>query len=242
MKEKNSYKKKAEDFFIETVKNKYSYNFKYLSRPIIQYPQDVMAFQELVWNIKPDIIIETGIAHGGSVVLSASLLAMLDYEDAFKSKSKIDPQNPKRKVIGVDVDIRDHNLKALEMHPLRKSMVLFEGSSTDEQNVLAPIKKMVDGKEKVMVCLDSNHTHSHVLKELELYSPLVTKGSYCIVYDTVIEDIPNKLSASRPWGKGNNPKTAVSEFLNTNKEFEIDYDIQEKLMITVAPNGYLKKV
>ena len=245
MKEKDKkmsrYKQTAEEFFIESVKNKYSYNFKYLSRPIIQYPQDIVAFQEVVWKVKPDLIIETGIAHGGSLVLSASLLALLDYEEASKTGNAIDPLKPKRKVVGVDIDIRSHNLEALDKHPLRNSMILMEGSSIDEENILEPIKKIAAGKNNVLVCLDSNHNHEHVLEELRLYSDFVTKGSYCIVYDTVIEDIPDSLSLDRPWGKGNNPKTAVDEFLSSNNKFEIDYDIQNKLMITVAPDGYLRK-
>ncbi len=245
MKENNNKEDKfeslAKEFFIESVKQKYSYNFEYLSRPIIQYPQDIVAFQEIVWKVKPDIIIETGIAHGGSLILSASLLALLDYEDAYKNGSKIDPMNPKRQVIGVDIDIRTHNLKAIDKHPLRKSIILFEGSSIDEKNIIEPIKKLINDKKNILVCLDSDHTHDHVLEELILYSEFVTKGSYCIVFDTVIEDIPNELSSHRPWAKGNNPKTAVNEFLNINNQFEIDYDIQEKLMLTVAPGGYLRK-
>ena len=191
--DKSRFKKLADDFFIESVKNKYSYNFKYLSRPIIQYPQDILAFQELVWKVRPDLIIETGIAHGGSLVLSSSLLMLLDYEDAFKSGSKIDPNNPKRKVVGVDIDIRSHNLIALDGHPLRKSMILFEGSSIDEKNIIKPIEDLTADCKSVLVCLDSNHTHDHVLQELNLYSKFVTKDSYCIVFDTVIEDIPNNL-------------------------------------------------
>ena len=235
------YKQIAEEFFIESVKNKYSYNFEYLSRTIIQYPQDIVAFQEVVWKVKPDLIIETGIAHGGSLVLSASLLALLDYEDAYRAGNKIDPLKPTRKVVGVDIDIRSHNLEALDKHPLRKSMILMEGSSIDEENILEPIRKIAAGKNNILVCLDSNHTHKHVLEELRLYSEFVTKGSYCIVFDTVIEDIPDSISVDRPWGNGNNPKTAVDEFLSSNNKFEIDYDIQNKLMITVAPGGYLRK-
>ena len=238
---KTEFEKLSKKWLQVSLGEKYQYNFDWLGRPIIQYPNDILAIQEIIYKVKPDLIIETGIAHGGSLVLSASLLALLDYEDAYKAGNKIDPLKPTRKVVGVDIDIRSHNLKALDKHPLRKSMILMEGSSIDEENILDPIKKIAAGKNNILVCLDSNHTHEHVLEELRLYSEFVTKGSYCIVFDTVIEDIPDSLSLDRPWGKGNNPKTAVDEFLSSNNKFEIDYDIQNKLMITVAPGGYLRK-
>tara|TARA_Y100001970_G_scaffold167275_1_gene204733 strand:+ start:269 stop:1006 length:738 start_codon:yes stop_codon:yes gene_type:complete len=230
----------AKQFLLESVKNKYSYNFEYLSRPIIQYPQDMIAFQEIVWKVKPDLIIETGIAHGGSLALSASLLTLLDYSEALESGTILDPMSPKRKVIGIDIDIREHNLEKLEQHPFRNTMILIEGSSLDKK-IIEKVKNEVKGKKNVLVALDSNHTHDHVLGELNAYAQLVTKGSYCIVFDTVIEDLPNELSSDRPWGKGNNPKTAVHEFLEKNNNFEIDLDIQNKIMLTVAPDGYLKR-
>ncbi len=238
--ESNKYTEIAQNFFLETVKNKYSYNFEYLSRPIIQYPQDIIAFQEIVWKVKPDLIIETGIAHGGSLVLSASLLALLDYCDAIHSKSILDPNETERLVIGIDIDIRKHNRDALDAHPLRKYMMLLEGSSLDKK-IIKKVKNKAKNKKTVLICLDSNHTHDHVIGELNEYSELVTKGSYCIVFDTVIEDLPDNYSDDRPWGKGNNPKTAVRDFLKTNHNFEIDYEIEKKLLITVAPDGYLKR-
>ncbi len=220
---------------------KYSYNFTWLGRPIIQYPQDMVALQELIWAVKPDIIIETGIAHGGSLVLSASILAMLDYADAFAAREMLDPSKPKRKVVGVDIEIRPHNREALERHPMRPRMELIEGSSIDP-SIVKQVKAHVEGRERVMVFLDSNHTHDHVLAELMAYAPLVSPGSYCVVFDTIVEDMPEDMFPNRPWGKGNNPKTAVWEFLKDHPEFEQDRTIENKLLITVAPDGFLKRV
>ena len=219
---------------------KYSYHFEWLGRPVIQYPQDVVAFQELVWAVRPDVLVETGIAHGGSLILSASLLAMLDLADAEQSGTALDPRRPKRKVVGVDIDIRAHNRSAMEAHPLRHYVRMIEGSAVDEA-VFGRVRDEVGNAGRVLVSLDSNHTHDHVLRELELYAPLVTPGSYCIVYDTVIEDLPADSFADRPWGRGDNPKTAVWEYLKSHPEFEIDRSIADKLQITVAPDGFLRR-
>jgi cephalosporin hydroxylase len=225
----------AAQFFKATVDAKYSYCFDWLERPIIQYPQDIVAFQELVSQVKPDLILETGIAHGGSLVLSASLLCLLDVMES------LDPRQSPRKVVGVDIDIRPHNRKALDEHPLRFKMELIEGSSIDP-DVIQQVHSHADGVERVLVSLDSNHTHEHVLAELNAYADLVSLGSYCIVFDTVVEDLPAGSFPDRPWDVGNNPKTAVHEWLKSHPEFEIDKDIDHKLLISVAPDGYLKKV
>jgi cephalosporin hydroxylase len=224
----------AAQFFKATVDAKYSYCFDWLERPIIQYPQDIVAFQELVSQVKPDLILETGIAHGGSLVLSASMLCLLDVMEG------IDPRQSPRKVVGVDIDIRPHNRKALDEHPLRFKMELIEGSSIDP-DVIQQVRSHADGVERVLVSLDSNHTHEHVLAELNAYADLVSVGSYCIVFDTVIEDLPAGSFPERPWDVGNNPKTAVHEWLRSHPEFEIDKDIDNKLLISVAPDGYLKR-
>lgn len=226
----------AKDFFRESVKSNYSYNFEWLSRPIIQYPQDIVATQEIIWKVKPDLIIETGIAHGGSLVLSASILALLDYSDALESGEMLDPQVPKRKVIGVDIDIRSHNREALDNHPLRNRMELLEGSSI-APDIVSKVHLLSKGFKRVMVFLDSNHTHDHVLAELQAYAPLVSSGSYCVVFDSIIEDLP--APSHRPWGPGNSPKTAVHKYLENNVDYVIDKSIEEKLLITVAPDGYL---
>lgn len=231
----------AKDFMLLSTNPKYSYNFKWLGRPIIQYPQDMVAVQELIWSVKPDIIVETGIAHGGSLVLSASILAMLDYADAFAAREMLDPSKPKRKVVGVDIEIRPHNREALERHAMRPRMELIEGSSIDP-SIVKQVKAHVEGRERVMVFLDSNHTHDHVLAELMAYAPLVSPGSYCVVFDTIVEDLPDGMFPNRPWDKGNNPKTAVWEFLKDHPEFEVDRTIENKLLITVAPDGFLKRV
>ena len=229
-------KKLAWQFLAESAKQNYSYNFEWLSRPIIQYPQDIVATQEIIWKVKPDLIIETGIAHGGSLVLSASILALLDYCDALETGEMLDPQNPKRKVIGVDIDIREHNRQALDIHPMRNRMELIEGSSIST-DIIDQVYSLSKGFERVMVFLDSNHTHEHVLAELEAYAPLVSSGSYCVVFDSVIDDFPSP--PDRSWGPGNSPKSALYKYLEDSNDFEIDKKIQDKLLITVAPDGYL---
>ncbi|QVL45622.1 MAG: cephalosporin hydroxylase family protein [Methylophilaceae bacterium] len=225
----------------EISPHKYAYNFSWLGRPAIQFPQDQVALQELIWEIKPDLIIETGIAHGGSLVFSASMLALLDMSDAIESGKSFDPNDSKRKVLGLDIDIRDHNRTAIEAHPMSSRIQMIQGSSIDV-NIVSQVHEIAKSFKKILVCLDSNHTHDHVLAELEAYAGLTSKGSYCIVYDTAVEDMPESLSDNRPWGPGNNPKTAVWEYLKTHPEFEIDKSIESKLLITVAPDGYLKRI
>jgi len=231
----------AQDFIRASTLPKYSYNFHWLGRPIIQYPQDMAAMQEIIWQVKPDLIIETGIAHGGSLILSASMLALLDICDAIEQKKSIDPSRSKRKVLGIDIDIRPHNRDAIEGHPMSSRIQMIQGSSIDP-NIVNQVRTVAASHEKILVCLDSNHTHEHVLDELKAYAPLVTQGSYCIVFDTIIEDLPKELFPDRPWGPGNNPKTAVWEFLKSHPEFEIDKSIDNKLLIGVAPEGYLKRI
>jgi cephalosporin hydroxylase len=220
---------------------KYSYNFKYLGRPIIQIPQDMIALQEIIWQVRPDLIIETGIAHGGSLIMSASMLSMLDYCDAVAAGTVLDPLESKRRVLGLDIDIRGHNRAAIEAHPLAHKIEMIQGSSIVSK-VIAEVHNRAKNYERILVCLDSNHTHEHVLAELNAYASLVSVGSYCCVFDTLIEDMPAEMFPDRPWGPGNNPKTAVHEFLRTHSEFEIDASIQNKLLITVAPDGYLYRL
>jgi len=219
----------------------YTYNFRWLGRPIIQYPQDIHAMQEIIWATRPDIIVETGIAHGGSLVLSASMLALLDYCDAQTRKKPLLPGTSSRRVIGVDIDIRTHNREAIERHPLSHMITMIEGSSIASETV-AQITKLTTEAKTVLVCLDSNHTADHVLAELEAYAPLVTPGSFCVVFDTVIEDMPAELCAGRPWHPGNSPKNAVHRWLPAHPEFIIDRDLEAKLQITVARDGYLKRI
>lgn len=226
---------------LEANRYSYSYNFTWLGRPIIQYPQDMVAIQELVWTVKPDLIIETGIAHGGSLILSASILALLDMCDATEAGTSIDPRCPGRRVLGIDIDIRSHNRAAIEAHPLASRIDMIQGSSIDSK-IIAQVRKYAEVYKRVLICLDSNHTHEHVLAELEAYAPLTSAGSYCVVFDTLIEDLPEDTFTDRPWGRGNNPKTAVLEYLRTHPEFEIDKTIENKLQITVAPGGYLKRI
>lgn len=225
----------------DTAKYNYSYNFSWQGRPIIQFPQDMVAMQELIWSIKPDLIIETGIAHGGSLIFSASMLALLDMCGAIETGEKLDPRVSRRKVLGIDIDIRAHNRTAIEAHPMASRIQMIQGSSIAPE-IIEQVRAVAADYSRVLVSLDSNHTHDHVLAELQAYAPLTSKGSYCVVFDTVVEDMPKEMFPDRPWGPGNNPKTAVWEYLKTHPEFEIDKSIQQKLLITVAPDGYLRRV
>jgi cephalosporin hydroxylase len=216
----------AREFMRASTEPKYSYNFFWLGRPIIQYPQDMVAVQELIWQVKPDLIIETGIAHGGSLILSASVLALLDYADAVQTGTCLDPARPKRRVVGVDIDIRAHNREAIQAHPLSRRIEMIEGSSTAPE-IVAQVRAKAAGSECVMVFLDSNHTHTHVLAELKAYAPLITPGSYCVVFDTIIEDFPVGTYPDRPWGRGDNPRTAVREFLEEHPEFTVDTQVDQ---------------
>lgn len=218
-------------FHEQIVKAKYAYNFFWLGVPVIQSPQDLQGFQEIIWEVKPDLIIETGIAWGGSIIFSASMLTLL------KACGEIENGH----VLGIDIDIRPHNKKAILSHPMSKMITMFEGSSIDEK-IISKVKEFAKDKKRVLVCLDSNHTQAHVLAELRAYAPLVGVGSYCLVGDTGLEDLPDGAISGRPWGKGNSPKTAVWEFLKENHDFEIDKIIESKLILTASPDGYLKRV
>jgi cephalosporin hydroxylase len=216
----------ALDFMRETGKYKYTYNFTWMGRPIIQFPQDMIAVQEIIWSIRPDLIIETGVAHGGGLIFYASMLELLGNNGH---------------VVGVEIELRHHNRVAIDNHPMRKRISMIEGSSIDPA-VVARVRDLVKPGRTAMVLLDSNHTHEHVLRELELYSAFVNAGSYLVVFDTVIEDQPEGYWPDRPWGKTNNPKTAVWEFLKKCDRFVIDKEIENKLLITVSRDGYLKCV
>jgi cephalosporin hydroxylase len=229
------------EFFNESFAHKYPYNFEFLGRPIIQYPQDMVAMQELIWEVKPDLIIETGIAHGGSLIMSASMLTLLDMCEAIESGTLLDPKKSKRKVLGLDIDIRQYNREAIEAHPMSSRIQMIQGSSIAPE-VIEQVKAVAKNYQRVLVCLDSNHTHDHVLAELEAYAQLTSVGSYCVVFDTIVEDMPKAMFPDRPWGPGDNPKTAVWEYLKTHPEFEIDKSIDHKLAISVAPDGYLRRV
>ena len=232
---------------------RYTYLFSSLGRPIIQFPQDMVAMNELIWRVRPDLIIETGIAHGGSLIHNASMLALLDMCDAIETDETINPKTSRRKVLGIDIDIRPHNRAAIEAHPMASRIQMIQGSSIASE-IIEQVHAVAAHYSRVLVCLDSNHTHDHVLAELKAYAPLVSLDSYCIVFDTIVEDMPKEMFPDRPWGPGNNPKTAVWEYLRRLEgdgqvaadseplKFEIDHQIENKLLITVAPNGYLKRV
>jgi cephalosporin hydroxylase len=214
-----------QEIYQAIARYRYTYNFTWYGRPIIQLPEDILAVQELILSVQPDLIVETGVAHGGSLVLSASMLQLLG----------------RGRVVGVDIDIRAHNRAAIEGHPLAHRIELIQGSSTDPA-IAEKVRERAVGAGRVMVFLDSDHTHEHVLQELQFYSPLVGAGSYLVVFDTGIEDMPEGTYPDRRWGKGNNPKTAVHAFLAANDRFEIDRELEARLMYTVAPDGYLRCV
>nr|WP_255435005.1 cephalosporin hydroxylase family protein [Rhodoferax sp. BLA1] len=224
----------------ESMQHKYVYNFDWLGRPIIQYPQDMVGVQQLVWQLRPDLIIETGIAHGGSLILSASLLALLDMCDAIEAGTTLDPRDSARKVIGIDIDIRAHNRAAIEAHPMATRIQMVQGSSVAD-DVVQQVHAAASGYKTVLVMLDSMHTHDHVLGELNAYASLVSAGSYCVVFDTFVDDMPPKFFADRPWDVGNNPKTAVRQWLSGHPEFEVDTALEQQLQITVAPQGFLRR-
>jgi cephalosporin hydroxylase len=228
-------------WYNEASKYEYSYHFEAFGLPIIQLPQDIQATNEIIWHVRPDLIIETGVARGGSIINSAAQLALLEISDSGRSGGTFNVRESKRKVIGIDIDIRPHNRKAIENHSMGEMVNLIEGSSTDE-SVLAQVRAMASTAECVLVLLDSNHSHQHVLAELDFYAPLVTRGSYCIVFDTVVQFMPQGSFPDRPWGVGNNPWTAVQEFLMAHPEFEADSPISSRLQISVAPGGYLRRM
>ena len=230
----------SRDWLQASMQRKYVYNFDWMGRPIIQYPQDMVAMQELVWQVRPDLIIETGIAHGGSLILSASLLAMLDMCDAIEAGTTMDPRQSGRKVIGIDIDIRAHNRAAIESHPMASRIQMVQGSSIAPETVAA-VHAASAGYQRVLVLLDSMHTHDHVLAELDAYASLVTPGSYCVVFDTFVEDMPPGFFDDRPWDVGNNPKTALRQWLQTHLDFEVNASWPNKLMVTVAPEGFLRR-
>jgi len=215
-----------EELIRRSAPYRYTYNFRWLGRPIIQFPQDLVALQEIVWDTKPDVVVETGIAHGGSLVFYASMLRLLGNGD--------------REVIGIDIDIRAHNRAAIEAHPMASSIHMIQGSSIDPA-LADEVRTRVRGR-RAMVVLDSNHTHAHVLAELELYAPLVSVGCYLAVLDTIVERMPAGSHPDRPWGPGDNPMTAVDAFLAAHPEFEVDSEFDDKLLFTVAPRGYLRRV
>ncbi len=219
-------RKAARELVLKTLPYRFSYNFSWLGRPVIQFPADLIAIQELIFSVRPELVIETGIAHGGSLIHSASILELLGGEG---------------RVLGIDIDIRPHNRAAIDAHPMRKRIDMIEGSSIDE-SVASKVREAARGKERVLVILDSMHTHDHVLRELQLYAPLVTVSSYCVVLDTIIEDLRGDAYPDRPWGKGNSPKSAVWAFVKDDPRFAIDRHLEAKLLMTAAPDGWLKRV
>jgi cephalosporin hydroxylase len=218
----------------EACDRNYQYNFDWLGRPIIQFPSDIVAMQELIWSVKPDLIIETGIAHGGSLIFSASMMALLDIKSG-----TYEPQ--KRKVVGIDIDIREHNRRVIETHPMFYLIDMIEGSSI-EPSVIKQVIKIASEHRSVMVFLDSMHTHDHVFSELNAYAPLVSKDSYCVVFDTVVERFPKGYYPDRPWDIGNNPQSAVDSWMEGRDDFIVDTSISSKLQVTSNPGGYIKRI
>jgi cephalosporin hydroxylase len=220
-------RRKSIDWMLQADRYKYTYNFTWMGRPIIKFPADMVIQQELMWRLKPDLIIETGIAHGGSIIFSASMMEMMGIDG---------------EVVGIDIDIRAHNRALIESHPMMKRITMYEGSSTSP-GIVEKVKKHAAGKKCVMVVLDSLHSHAHVYDELKLYAPMVTLGSYCVLPDTFIEFFPKGYySGTRPWDVGDNPYTAMKQYLSETDLFEIDKSLTAKAMITETIDGYLKRV
>jgi cephalosporin hydroxylase len=248
-----AFKRLSQLWVRECIRHNYAQNFSWLGRPVIQVPQDLYAIQELVWTCRPDLIIETGVAHGGSLVMSAAMLSLLDYCDAVEAGGLLDPWASRRKVVGIDIEIRAHNRAAIDAHPMRHKVHAIQGSSVAPE-IVEQVASHAEGYDRIMVFLDSNHTHDHVFEELEHYAPYVSKGSYCVVWDTGVEDLPDEMCADRPWGKGNNPKTAVWEYLKRLEmegrvardgerlSFEYDRTIEHKIAITASPDGFLRRI
>lgn len=235
--------KASRNWIEQSIRHNYSYHFDWLGMPIIQYPQDIIGLQQIIWSTKPDLIIETGIARGGSLIFYSSMLELLSHCGGPKDS----------RVVGIDINIREPNRISVMDHPLSKRIEMIEGSSINLE-VYEKVLAYASGSSSVMVCLDSNHTHDHVLRELRLYAPLVTKNCYIVVFDTIVEDLPESHIIDRPWSKGNNPKTAVNDFLHeitvtdpkgvdgVPLKFQIDKSLEDSLLITVASSGYLKRL
>jgi cephalosporin hydroxylase len=210
--------------------NRYSYTFTWMGRPIIQLPEDMVRVQELIFQLKPNVIIETGIAHGGSLIYYAGLCKMMD----------------KGRVIGVDIEIRPHNRSAIESNPLFPYITLIEGSSTAPE-ILEQVKSLVQPGESVLVLLDSNHSRGHVLDELNAYAPLVTPGSYILATDGIMEDLVGAPGAEADWD-WNNPQQAVREFVKQNPDYileEPDFLFSESEIterFTYWPGGFVKRI
>ncbi|MCP3905639.1 MAG: cephalosporin hydroxylase [Planctomycetes bacterium] len=217
-------RRRSVEWIMRATPNRFTYNFSWMGRPVIQFPADMIAIQELIWSTRPNVIIETGIAHGGSAVFSASMLELLGGDG---------------RVVAVDIDIREHNRAAIEEHPMSRRITMIEGSSIDS-GIVNRVRGHVGDGDRVMVILDSHHSHAHVLAELEAYGPLVTRDCYLVVLDTIIEDLPAGFLSDTRWDKGDNPKTAVHAYIGGTGDFEIDRAIPDKLQITTAPDGYLR--
>ncbi len=224
MAEDSALKDAARDLLVRADRHNYSYQWSWLGLPIIQLPGDIVATQEVVWAARPTLIVETGVARGGSLILFASLMELMG----------------EGRVVGVDIEVRAHNRAAIEDHPLAHRIALIEGSSIEPETVAA-VRGRIAAEDRVMVVLDSNHSHDHVLAELRLYAPLVTPGQYLIVADTVVEDIPVQAHRPRPWGPGDNPKTALDAYLAECDRFERDEYLDAKLLDTANPGGYLRR-
>lgn len=219
-------KKKAMEVLVEADKHRWIHQTKWFGQAILNLPQDMFAIQEIIYRTRPKFIIETGVAWGGSLLFYSTLMEVLGGE----------------KIIGIDLYMPPDLKERLNSYgKLSSRLALIEGSSVDESTV-ERVRSITGGSKEVMLILDSYHTHEHVLKELRLYSPFVGKGFYIVCGDTVVEDIPEQTHRTRPWGPGDNPKTALRQFLLENDRFIVDKKTENKLLFTCNPDGYVQCV
>lgn len=223
--ENDSLKSQGLDFVNSSNHKKYAYVWNWLGLPVIQMPEDLIKVQEIIFETKPDFVIETGVAWGGSLLFYSSILNSIGHGD----------------VIGIDITIPEHNRANIMRSIGSERINLIEGSSVSE-DIVNKIESIVPKGSKVLLILDSHHTHEHVLAELELWSPLVTSGNYIVVCDTIVEYIEAPADRVRDWGKGNNPATAVNQFLSKNSRFSLDNEYNLKSFTSFHPGGFLQAI
>ncbi|MDP2156434.1 MAG: CmcI family methyltransferase [Nitrospirota bacterium] len=217
-------KKDALDVLVRADQYRWIHQTNWMGEPILNLPQDMFALQEIIFRTRPKFIIESGVAWGGSLLFYATLMEVLGGE----------------RIIGIDIFIPEDLRERIYAHKKLSERITLINSSSIEESTVSRVKSIIGDSREVMVILDSYHTHEHVLKELRSYSPFVGQGHYIVCGDTVVENIPVQEHRTRPWVPGNNPRTAVREFLKENGRFAVDTAIENKLLFTCNPGGYLR--